>query len=251
MRVWDHQAIYRAELHLACSEPDREEMQRLRKESPCMVVPNTVDIEQYALAPSIAEPILLYVGGMDWYPNRDAAEFFARDIFPAIRERVKGACFVVAGRNPPAEITRRLSRLPGVELTGTVEDMRKVIATAAVCVVPLRIGSGTRLKILEAAAMGKPVVATHLGAEGLAFVPGSEILLADAPDEFSRRVLELLNDEARRTEIGAAARRRVESSYSFSLLRQTLRCSMAALPKLPVNSQASGKSGVVRLETAS
>lgn len=234
MREWDLQAMRRAELHLACSEADREEMLRLEDGKPCAIVPDTVDLEEYAVAPQAAEPIVLYVGGMDSHPDRDAVQFLARDILPAVRERVRNVRFVIAGRGPSDEMYRQLSKLPGVELTETVADTREVIAKAAVCVVPLRIGHGTRFKILEAAAMGKPVVSTRVGAEGLSFVPDREILIADGPAQFSNRVTDLLNDSVKRAQVGEAARRRVESSHSHSVLREALRSSLASLARGPV-----------------
>jgi glycosyltransferase involved in cell wall biosynthesis len=112
--------------------------------------------------------------------------------------------------------------------------MRPVIATASVCVVPLRIGSGTRLKILEAAAMGKAIVSTHLGVEGLKFVNGRELLLADEPQAFAQAVAILLADPDRRQALGQAARRRVEDEYSLPVLQSAVRAVIAAsLLKLP------------------
>src|SRR5260370_34978741 len=105
--------------------------------------------------------------------------------------------------------------------------MRPIIAKGAVCVVPLRIGSGTRLKILEAAAMGKAIVSTRLGAEGLEFVPGEEIVLADEPEEFAAAVADLLADQSRRVALGRAARRRVERHYDLSTLGTSVRPSLA------------------------
>jgi glycosyltransferase involved in cell wall biosynthesis len=166
---------------------------------------------------------------MDWYPNRDAVEFFVSAILPRLRAAVPEARFVVGGRNPSDEFRRRFAATPGIEFTGTVPDMRAEIAKAAVCVVPLRIGSGTRLKILEAAAMAKPVVSTRVGAEGLDFVDGKEIVLADEPKAFAGAVADLLRDASRRRELGQAARRRVEKCYSFPVLRTAVRAAFAGL----------------------
>jgi len=123
----------------------------------------------------------------------------------------------------------RYRGFPDVTLTGSVAEMRPVIANAAVCVVPLRIGSGTRLKILEAAAMGKAIVSTHLGAEGLEFIAGEEILLADEPEEFAAAVADLLADQSRRVALGRAARRRVEGHYDLSTLGTAVRAAFEEL----------------------
>jgi glycosyltransferase involved in cell wall biosynthesis len=190
---------------------------------PTFVVPNIVDVDEYA-ADSAEDPRkILFQAGMDWYPNRDAVEFFVAQVFSRIRSQVPNVRFVVAGRNPPEEFRQRLGRVPGVEFTGTVLDMRVEIASAAVCVVPLRIGSGTRLKILEAAAMAKPIVSTRMGAEGLEFRDGKEIALEDEPAAFADAVVKLLNAAPDRHRLGQAARKRVEQNYSFLALRASLR----------------------------
>jgi glycosyltransferase involved in cell wall biosynthesis len=223
LREWERRACQRASTAWACSEYDRALLQELAPSLPMFVVPNVVDVDEYA-ADSAEDPRkILFQGSMDWYPNREAVEFFVTRIFSRIRSQVPDVRFVVAGRNPPEEFRQRLGRIPGVEFTGTVPDMRAEIASAAVCVVPLRIGSGTRLKILEAAAMAKPIVSTRLGAEGLEFRDGQEIALVDEPAAFADAVVKLLSAAPDRHRLGQAARERVEQSYSFSALRASLR----------------------------
>jgi glycosyltransferase involved in cell wall biosynthesis len=156
-------------------------------------------------------------------------EFFALRILPEVRGLLPDVKFVVGGRNPPGWLRRRFAGIAGVEFTGTVPDMRAEIAKATVCVVPLRIGSGTRLKILEAAAMAKPIVSTRLGAEGLDFVDGREIVLADDPKAFAGAVAELLSDASRRRQLGQAARTRVEECYGVPALRAAVRAAFAQL----------------------
>ncbi len=222
MRRWEQELCGRATHVMACSEQDRHCLALSRQGVPISVVPNTVDTKAFAPMEGEDPLTVVYQGGMDWHPNRDAVEFFAHNILPRLRARVPAVRFVVAGRNPSHDFRRRLTKIPAVSFTGTVSDMRPEIARAAVCVAPLRIGSGTRLKILEAAAMGRPVVATRLGAEGLEFVPGEEILLADEPGDFADAVASLLQDEVRRRAIGLAARRRVEAHYDFTALQRAL-----------------------------
>jgi glycosyltransferase involved in cell wall biosynthesis len=223
VRNWERHATSRADVAMVCSEVDRATYRALCPSAAVIVAPNVIDVAAYAPATGEEPGTILYAGGMDWYPNRDAVEFFALSILPRILQRVPGARFVVAGRNPAPEFLRRFAGIPSVEFTGAVPDMRPQIARAAVCVVPLRIGSGTRLKILEAAAMAKPIVSTALGAEGLDFADGSEILLADEPESFASAVVDLLNGAKRRRSLGAASRRRVEHSYSLAVLQGTLR----------------------------
>ena len=228
-KVWERQSCQRAAVALACSEHDRALLQALSPEVPVVVVPNIVDTDVYQPGGQEDCSKVLYQGGMDWYPNRDAVEFFVTQIFSRMRSQIPDVRFVVAGRNPPEGFRKRLSQVPGVEFTGTVPDMRAEIASAAVCVVPLRMGSGTRLKILEAAAMAKPIVSTRLGAEGLEFRDGQEIVLEDEPAAFADAMVKLLSGAADRHWLGQAARKRVEQDYSFGTLRASLRSAMSVL----------------------
>jgi len=182
-------------------------------------------------ASSSDELTVLFQGGMDWFPNRDAVSFFVNQVMPVLRRRIPGVRFVVAGRNPSKSFLQEFAGQSDVAFTGTVADMREVVAKASVCVVPLRIGSGTRLKILEAAAMGKPIVSTRLGAEGLEFRHGYEILLADKPEEFAAQVAELLQAPETRERLGLAARSLVERQYSFAVLRAAVRDALAQIPE--------------------
>jgi sugar transferase (PEP-CTERM/EpsH1 system associated) len=227
LRRFEAAACGRAAVAMPCSPVDEAVLRSLCPGLRTVVVPNVVDVEAYRPAPAAEGEIVSFQGGLDWYPNRDAVRFFATQVLPLVRRARPAVRFVVAGRNPPARFRREMERLPGVELTGTVPDMRPVVARSSVCVVPLRIGSGTRIKILEAAAMARPVVSTTLGAEGLDFVHGRDILLADEPGEFARAVAALLSDAAQRRAIGEAARRRVQHGYSLDVLRQQLRRALA------------------------
>jgi glycosyltransferase involved in cell wall biosynthesis len=159
---------------------------------------------------------------MDWHPNRDAVEFFARSILPHIRAKYPQVKFIVAGRNPPPQFVAQFSSDPGIEFTGTVADMRPYLANATVVVVPLRIGGGTRIKILEACAAGKPVVSTTIGAEGLDVVPGREILVADAPTDFANLVVRLLDDPLQSEVLAKGARAKIVDRYSSSALNKAL-----------------------------
>ena len=231
LRRWEGATCDGVNRVLVCSETDRDLLRKVSPNVPMDVVPNVVDTREYRPAADDDGRTVIFAAAMDWYPNQDAAEFFVRESFPELRRLVPDAKFVVAGRNPSAELRRALEQVPGVELTGTVPDIRGVIAGAAVCAVPLRIGSGTRLKILEAGAMGKAVVSTTLGAEGLHFTDGKEIILADDPRAFARGVARLLGDPALRRSLGDAARRRVEREYSMDALQVSMREAMNAVEK--------------------
>ncbi len=207
---------------LACSEIDRTGILARLPAARVAIVPNVVPTDLPTGQFFDDGRTVLFSGSMDFQPNIDGVQFFVARVLPELRSRVPNVRVVVAGRNPSPSLCRWLARVPGVEVTGTVPDMRVEVAKATVCVVPLRIGSGTRLKILEAAAMGKAIVSTRLGAEGLSFVDAKEIVLADDPEVFATETARLLTDRTRREEIGRAARVRVEDDYSIPVLRSRL-----------------------------
>lgn len=232
LRRWERHSFRRASLGIACSEHDREVFLASDSSTPIAVVPNVVDTDYYMPRPSEGDPFtVMYQGGMDWFPNRDAVEYFVSSILPILRQRVPQVRFVVAGRNPSADFLRKFRGDRSIEFTGTVDDMRSVIERAQVCVVPLRIGSGTRLKILESAAMGKPVVSTTLGAEGLVLQEGRDIILRDDPREFADATADLLLHSEKRQSIAAAARERVRQDYSFPALCSAVRVALDSVTR--------------------
>ncbi len=234
VKEWEAKICRRARVCMACSENDRQILAALAPESRVTLVPNVVDAHSYEPSYKTTSHSVLFQGGMDWFPNRDAVKFFVTQIFPLLRRDMPDAEFIAAGRNPSSEMLAEFSQVPGVKFSGTVPDMRPYLEHAAVCVVPLRIGSGTRLKILEAAAAGRAIVSTRLGAEGLQFVDREEIWLADDPTSFAAAVKSLLLDPERRRVMGEAACRRVRQQYSCETLRNSLAFALAPLVVRPV-----------------
>jgi len=157
---------------------------------------------------------LVFSGAMDWYPNEDAMLYFIGEVLPAIRREIAGVTLTVVGRNPSSRLCAA-GDSAGVRITGTVDDVRSYIDEGAVYVVPLRVGGGTRLKIFEALSMGKAVVSTTIGAEGLPLVDGEHFLRADSVEEFSRAVVTLLRDHDRRNTLGNNGRQLVHEHYSW------------------------------------
>lgn len=229
MRRWEVGVCSRLAGLMACSKLEREAFEELCPHVPVTMVPNVVDVDSYTPVSDRGGATVLYIGGMDWYPNLDAVEFFVSAILPELRILVPGVKFVVTfspERAPTAKWRQRFVGLPAVDLTPS-SDIRGQIAEAAIFVVPIRIASGTRFKILEAAAMAKPIVSTRIGAEGLDFVDREEILIADEPRTFAQAVANLLSDAYLRQSLGQAARRRVEQQYSFAVLRTAMRHALA------------------------
>jgi sugar transferase (PEP-CTERM/EpsH1 system associated) len=179
------------------------------------VVPNGVDLENFRDADNACEigDHIVFTGAMDYYPNIDAVLHFARECWPVIRSKAPHVTWAIVGRNPPSSVLK-LGNVPGITVTGSVPDVRPYLAAATVAIVPLRIGSGTRLKILEAFAMKKAVVSTSLGCEGIDVVPGVHLLMVDQPEAFAQCVVDLLQDQARRAALGSAGRE-LARAYSW------------------------------------
>jgi glycosyltransferase involved in cell wall biosynthesis len=215
VRRAERRACTAADLVVAVSEDDRRRLQALAPRSRCVAIPTGVDTTYFK--PSGAPELpnrLVFTGSMDWFPNADAITYFIDAILPRIRTEVPDVSLSVVGRNPSAAL-RATAAQAGVMVTGTVDDVRPYVDEAALYVVPLRAGGGTRLKIFEALAMGKAVVSTSIGAEGLALTSGRDVAIADRPDEFARTVIALLRDPARRQTLGRAGRQLVQLRYSW------------------------------------
>lgn len=163
---------------------------------------------------------VMFLGSMDWMPNQDGVRFFAEEVWPKVLDRHPSAVFQIVGRNPPAAI-QALAQQRGIEVTGSVPDVRPHLAEASVVVVPLLVGGGTRLKIYEAMAMARATVSTTIGAEGLPVVPEAHFLQADTAERFADDIVRLLDDAALRRAIGDAANAFVREHYgSETIARQ-------------------------------
>ncbi|MBL9151732.1 MAG: glycosyltransferase [Verrucomicrobiales bacterium] len=186
-------------------------------------VPTGVDTDffQPPAAPRDPAGPIAFLGSMDWMPNVECVQFFAHDILPAIRRRYPDCRFRIIGRNPTPAVRRLAVDLPGIEITGTVDDVRPHLDAASLLVVPLRSGGGTRIKIFEAMAQGVPVVSTTIGAEGLPVTDGRDILIADQPDTFADAVIRLLDQPDFAATLARQAREKLVASHSWSRVAAT------------------------------
>lgn len=158
---------------------------------------------------------LVFSGSMDWQPNEDAMLYFMTSVLPLVRQEFPQLTLSIVGRNPSARL-RAEAKKANVDVTGTVADIRPWLARAAVYIVPLRIGGGTRLKIYEALAMGKAVVSTTIGAEGLNLQDGIHLLRADSADDFAKQTVRLLRNPSLAINLGEAGRQLMEANYAWS-----------------------------------
>ncbi len=200
------------------SEQEKKYLPKTALAEKCDALSNGVDLEYFKPSgrpgADASSPTLVFTGVMDYWPNIDGVKWFVERIFPAIRAAVPQVRFVIVGSRPTNEV-RALAKLPGVEVTGFVEDVRDYVSAASVCVVPLRIARGIQNKVLEAMAMGKAVISTRQALEGIRAEEHRDIIAADDEAGFAAAVVELLRDESKARNIGAHARSCVESNYSW------------------------------------
>ena len=214
----------RVALNLAVSPDDERQLRALSPSARVATVPNGVDVDRFA--PSVDQGALqgsVFVGGTGWYPNRDGLQWFVAAILPELVAMEMRTPVRWVGHVTEEERRQFEGASSVLEFTGYVEDIRPHVAPAACFIVPLRVGGGTRLKVLDAWAMGKAVVSTTIGCEGLDARHEENILIADEPKEFARCVARVHADPALRQRLGAAGRRTVEERYSWDVVGSGLR----------------------------
>jgi glycosyltransferase involved in cell wall biosynthesis len=221
LRRYERRACETADRVVVVSDRDAEAVRQLVPGLVPAVVPNGVDVEYctgpFSLLPDDSGPgdrDLVFVGKMDFRPNVDAVLWFVRSVLPVIRQQIPEVRFWIVGKDPHPRLAP-LTSDPSVVLTGWVRDVRPYIAGAAVYVIPLRIGGGTRLKVLEAMAVGKAIVSTGLGCEGFDLEHDRHLVVADTPEQFAAATLALLEDPERRKRLGKTARHFAAANYDW------------------------------------
>lgn len=218
LRRYEANLLRRVDHTVAMSAPDKVNLRAVAPNVPITVVPNGVDLAAYTQFQGT--PIhydLVFTGKMDFRPNIDAALWFGRQVFPLIQAKRPETTFAIVGQRPH----RRLDVLrdnPSITITGYVDDVRPYLAGTTIYVAPLRVGGGTRLKLLEAMAVGKAIVTTTVGAEGFPVVNGQELVLADEPEMFAHEVLSLLDDPSRRAKLAEAGKAFAQANYGWDVL---------------------------------
>ncbi|MEO8286978.1 MAG: glycosyltransferase family 4 protein [Chloroflexota bacterium] len=224
LRQYERRTAVMSKHVLAVSPSDAAALSRLslQLKDRVTLLPNGVDLDYWSYSavtpePSMVPEALVFDGTMDFRPNVDAVRWFASEVFPIVRAERPDAHFYIVGRNPAPEVLS-LADTPGITVAGPVDDMRPWVAGAAVYVVPMRMGGGVRLKVLQAMSMERAIVATPMGAEGIAERPGQDMVVVKAADEFAASVVQLLGDPAQRELYGRSARELVTSRYSWDSL---------------------------------
>lgn len=217
LKAFERWACERADAVLACSDLDAQDLRGLASVRNLRVIPNGVELQENRPSSCATDPDrLVFVGQMGWFPNRDGVEWFLREVFPRILTQRPQTRFELVGKADGFEVPEAVAA--NVTLAGFVDDLRPHVHAAAVYVVPLRAGSGTRLKVLEAMALGKAIVTTSTGSEGIALQHGESALYADDAESFAQATLALLDSPGRAVQLGAAARRLAEAEYGWEAI---------------------------------
>ena len=212
---------HKADACILTSEREQQILNAQMPRKPTHVAPNGVDIDYFRPSAASVDPnSLVFTGLISYRPNTDAVLFFVNEVLPHIVKARPETVFSIVGMGPPDEVTRLVGL--NVKVTGEVPDVRPYIEKASIFVVPLRMGSGTRLKVLEGLAMGKPMVSTRLGCEGIEVQDEEHLLMADDPQAFARAVIRLMDDRELALRLGTAGRTLVESRYSWESIVETM-----------------------------
>jgi len=219
LRSAEQRALSAFDGNISVSDLDGQELSELNPKATICVVPNGTDTEFFKPIDGVDEDLsLVFAGSMAWYPNGDAMILFGEKIWPLIKRELPDIQMNLIGSRAPAEVVKLGQVDNQFKVLGFVDDVRPTIARAAVYVVPIRVGGGTRLKILDAMAMGKAIVSHPIGAEGLDVTDGKDIVIAEEPELFAKRVVELVRDVESRQLISAQARKSVVEKYSWSTI---------------------------------
>ncbi len=228
MKRWEPHIAARFDLNCFTSDVDEKIMRQHNQTLKTIVLPNGVDAKQLQPLPlNPTEKSILFVGNLNYLPNEDGVLYFTREIFPRIADQIPQLHFFIIGNNPSQKVLALQNDC--IHVMGLVPDLLPYYQRCSACVIPLRAGGGTRLKILEAMAYGRPIVSTSIGCEGIAVEDGKHILIADDPQSFADRTVALLSDDQLQQKLIQNARRLIEQTYDWDIIAQR---AVAAYEKL-------------------
>lgn len=225
LAAYERMTAHRFSLHLVCADLDGQRFEANVGAVRIAVVPNGVDVNYFQPAPTSTPQrpdSLVFVGDLSWYPNIGAIRFFLNEVWPLIIRDRPSASLRVAGRNPPMDFLDHARKDSRIEILGFVDDIRPLVAESMVYVCPIFDGGGTKLKMVDAMAMGKPIVGHPVAAEGLGLTSGIDVLLTEDPHEMANLCVRLFDDSALRERLADAARSRAEQIFSFELIGRKL-----------------------------
>jgi polysaccharide biosynthesis protein PslH len=233
LRRYEHKVAGDFDVHLVVSELDAERLRDIRQGANTHVVANGVDVDFFRASGRLRQRgHLVMISGMNWFPNRDAVLYMVNSIWPAVASSVPHATLTIVGASPPEAVVDLAVRDPRVSVTGFVQDVRPYMERAQVYLCPMRDGGGTRLKILDALAMGMPIVSTSMALEGIPVSNECEVLVAESPDEFARQIGRLVADEALCSRLSTNGRAFVERHFAWPVIGRQLRAALTGDKRL-------------------
>ena len=223
LRKYEERNCHKYYLNLTVSEDDKSMLMKISPLSHVEVVENGVDVDYFKQKDKHNNTNrLIFAGRMDQYSNVDAIMQFCRNVWPLVKERFPEIRFSLIGNNPPQKLLDMARNDERIEVLGYVDDVRSYFAGATISICPIRDGGGTRLKILDAMAMGMPIISTTIGCEGIDVSPGKDVLIANTPEEYVYNIRRLINDDVLRENLSNNARKTVENKYSWNIIGQKL-----------------------------
>lgn len=223
LRQAERAAVSRFAVQVTCSELDSERLLEIDARAAIECIPNGVDCDYFVPGDCAEKPnSLVFVGTLNWHPNCDAMLFFLAEVWPRLKRNVPDATLDIVGANAPPSLTELAGRSAGVTMHGFVPDVRPYISAASVFICPIMDGGGTKLKVLDAFAMGKTVLAHPIALEGIDATPGVDVEVAQSPQEFVELCMQLFSDPDHRQRVGRQARRLVKEKYSFPAIAARL-----------------------------
>jgi glycosyltransferase involved in cell wall biosynthesis len=221
LHYFEINACVNAEETYVCSQTDLDILQRMAPLSKLTVIENGVDTNYFSVHNNThPEKDLVFVGGMGWFPNKDGILFFINEVLPKIITKLPSIKLVLVGKSDGVDIPKSFQE--NIYTTGFVDDFRPIVANAKVYILPIRVGSGTRLKLLEAMSMGKAIVSTSIGAEGVELTQDKSIMYADDAETFANTIFELIGNDKKAEKIGNAARKIAEEIYDWDIIVRKL-----------------------------
>lgn len=224
-RLQEYEKTYcpQVDLNITCSEMDRDRLRDIVPGCRAEEVPNGVDVDYFTPDTKVQQtPSILFIGTMNWYPNIEAVQFIARELWPKLKKAVPGIRADIIGASPPQDLLDFAANEPDFHVHGFVDDIRPWFDRAAVYVCPITDGGGTKLKILDALSMGKAIVAHEIACEGIRVEAGKNVCFARSPEEYVSAIKALIEDEARRREMGDKARQLAVKTYAYDAIGQRL-----------------------------
>jgi glycosyltransferase involved in cell wall biosynthesis len=211
------------DLNITCSDLDSDRLKATAGVTDCISIPNGVDLDYFQPLPTPKKPkSLVFAGGLSWYPNLDAMTFFLKSVWPDLVKQIPDISLTVIGKNPPKWMLEMQNEYSNLRVTGFVDDVRPYMDQAQIYICPIKDGGGTKLKVLDALAMGKPLIADSIACEGIAVVNNESVMFASTPAEYVEKIKYLIDNPDACDDLSKNGRNLIEDQYSFQSIGKNM-----------------------------